>query len=120
MAEPLISPDSKIPFLQVREFADAKADGVAHGFFGRAGGSSKGIYAGLNCGIGSSDIAADVKANRAGVADVLGVNPENILSLYQVHGDTCLKVTQPHNSPPEADAQVTDVPGLAISILTAD
>lgn len=120
MAEPLISPGSKIPFLQAGEFADAKRDGVAHGFFGRAGGVSGGIYAGLNCGVGSSDVPADVKANRASVAEAIGVNPENILSLYQVHGDACLKVDKPHNSRSEADAQVTDVPGLAISILTAD
>lgn len=117
MAEPLTSPDSKIAYIQVREFADPA---IAHGFFGRAGGVSGGIYGGLNCGVGSSDVPADVKANRAKVAAELGVSAENILSLYQVHGDLCLKVSQPHKDRPQADAQVTDVPGLAISVLTAD
>ena len=33
---------------------------VAHGFFTKAGGVSDGIYATLNCGLGSKDDAAQV------------------------------------------------------------
>ncbi len=117
MAKRSILPDSDIPFLQVPGFA---GEGVRHGFFGRAGGVSGGIYAGLNCGVGSSDDPAHVKANREAVAALMGVEAGNVLSLYQVHSDVCLKVKEPHKDRPQADAQVTDVPGLAISILTAD
>ena len=116
MAKISASPGSNI-FLQVPGFP---GEGVRHGFFGRAGGTSGGIYGGLNCGVGSSDNPADVKANREAVAALMGVEPGNVLSLYQVHGDVCLKVNAPHKERPQADAQVTDVPGLAISILTAD
>ncbi|MBP7721936.1 MAG: peptidoglycan editing factor PgeF [Alphaproteobacteria bacterium] len=116
MAKISASPDSNI-FLQVPGFS---GEGVRHGFFGRAGGASGGIYGGLNCGVGSSDNPADVKANREAVATLMGVEAGNILSLYQVHGDICLKVKEPPKDRPQADAQVTDVPGLAISILTAD
>lgn len=116
MAKISASPGSNI-FLQVPGFP---GEGVRHGFFGRAGGASDGIYGGLNCGVGSSDNPADVKANREAVAALMGVEPGNVLSLYQVHGDVCLKVNAPHKERPQADAQVTDVPGLAISILTAD
>ena len=35
-------------------------DGIAHGFFGRRGGVSKGIYESLNCGPGSNDEPAAV------------------------------------------------------------
>ncbi len=38
--------------------------GIAHGFFGRRGGVSTGIFASLNCGLGSSDERANVIANR--------------------------------------------------------
>ena len=31
--------------------------GVRHGFFTRKGGASSGLYAGLNCGRGSGDLA---------------------------------------------------------------
>ncbi|HET9069112.1 MAG TPA: laccase domain-containing protein, partial [Amaricoccus sp.] len=44
-----------------------------HGFFTRRGGASSGIYAGLNCGPGSSDQRQAVTLNRARVAGHLGV-----------------------------------------------
>ena len=28
---------------------------ISHGFFNKKGGNSKGIYKGLNCGVGSND-----------------------------------------------------------------
>jgi len=118
MAKPLISPDSKVPFIAVPDFADASK--AAHGFFGRQGGVSGGIYAGLNCGTGSNDNPEDIQANRAAVARLLGVEADHVLSLFQVHGADCLKVKAPFSERPKADAQVTDVPGLALSILTAD
>ena len=39
--------------------------GIAHGFFTRHGGVSAGIYASLNCGIGSKDDPAAIRENRA-------------------------------------------------------
>ena len=33
---------------------------IRHGFFNRFGGVSKGIYKGLNCGLGSDDKTRDV------------------------------------------------------------
>jgi copper oxidase (laccase) domain-containing protein len=42
--------------------------GIRHGFFTRRGGVSQGIYASLNCGLGSRDDAAAVRENRARVA----------------------------------------------------
>ncbi len=117
MAKPSIRPGSDVPFIAVPGFAD---QAVAHGFFGRQGGVSSGVYEGLNCGPGSGDDPAKVSANREKVAKALGADPEKLLSLYQVHGDACLSVTAPWSERPKADAQVTDVPGLALSILTAD
>ena len=46
--------------------------GIRHGFFTRQGGVSQGIYAGLNCGLGSNDDPENVLENRRRVADHLG------------------------------------------------
>ena len=53
-----------------------RIDGVAHGFFGRQGGVSEGIYASLNCGYGSGDDAARVRENRTRVATWLGTGED--------------------------------------------
>ncbi|MGA1235092.1 MAG: laccase domain-containing protein, partial [Lutimaribacter sp.] len=42
---------------------------VRHGFFTRRGGASSGVFAGLNCGQGSSDQSEIVEINRGRVAD---------------------------------------------------
>ena len=56
--------------------SDAFASGrVRHGFFGRRGGESSGIYAGNNCGFGSADDAARVAANRNRCVAALGLEP---------------------------------------------
>ena len=39
-------------------------DGIAHGFLGRTGGVSQGIYASLNIALGSKDAREDVLENR--------------------------------------------------------
>ena len=36
---------------------------INHGFFNKSGGTSKGIYKSLNCGIGSKDNKLNVKKN---------------------------------------------------------
>jgi YfiH family protein len=96
-------------------------DGIRHGFFTRRGGVSKGIYGSLNCGLGSGDDAENVRQNRALVAETLGVPPERLLTLYQIHSATAVVVDKPWNGDvAEADALVTRTPGLAIGALTAD
>jgi YfiH family protein len=96
--------------------------GIAHGFFTREGGVSTGIYAGLNCGLGSDDDPAHVAANRARCAEMLGVAPAGLVTAYQVHGITVAEVTAPWTpgNGPKADALVTTRRGVALGILTAD
>ena len=93
--------------------------GLTHGFFTREGGVSSGIYASLNGGMGSADAAEAVAENRARIAATLGV--ETLVSLHQVHSDRVAPVTGPwQGSRPEADAMVTDRPGIGLAVLTAD
>ena len=99
----------------------ARQHGIAHGFFGRIGGVSTGVYESLNCGPGSDDNPAHVAENRARVATLLGVAPIDLLSLYQIHSPTVLTVTAGWTDDrPQADGMVTRVPGLALGILAAD
>ncbi len=91
-----------------------------HGFFTRKGGASSGIFAGLNCGVGSTDQADIVAINRARVAEAMGVTTDHLLGVHQVHSPDVVHVTGPLTIRPQADAMVTTTPGLALSILTAD
>jgi YfiH family protein len=96
--------------------------GIAHGFFTRVGGVSGGIYASLNCGLGSRDSREHVAQNRSRVAVALGVPAGALVTPYQVHGTHVIAVTAPWDggNRPQADALVTDRPGIAIGVGTAD
>jgi YfiH family protein len=98
----------------------AEIDGVAHGFFTRLGGVSEGIYASLNCGLGSRDAPDCVAENRARAARILGA--DKLIGVYQKHSNTAAVANKPwaDSKAPEADAIVTSKPGLAICVLTAD
>ena len=92
---------------------------VRHGFFGREGGVSAGIYASLNAGTGSNDDPEAVVENRARIAAALGA--ENLIGVHQVHSPDAVFVSAPWpGARPHADALVTATPALVISVLTAD
>ncbi|WP_312820855.1 laccase domain-containing protein, partial [Brevundimonas sp.] len=59
--------------------------GIKHGFFTREGGVSEGIYAGLNCGVGSKDDPARVAENRRRVAQWFGGDSDDLCGCYQIH-----------------------------------
>jgi YfiH family protein len=95
--------------------------GVQHGFFTRKGGASSGVFSGLNCGIGSSDLSASVALNRNRVAKSMDVAPEGLVTIHQVHSPDVVVLDGPvTGTRPKADAIVTRTPGLAIAVLTAD
>lgn len=101
----------------------AEADAVRHGFFGRRGGVSGGIYRSLNCGPGSDDDGANVAQNRALVAQALeGDVAAALVTAHQIHSDRVVVAREPWaaGERPKADAVVTDRPGLIVAVLTAD
>jgi polyphenol oxidase len=93
---------------------------VRHGFFTRKGGASSGIFSGLNCGAGSSDLSEAVAINRARVAAAMDVPVDHLVGVHQVHSADVISVTGPLPVRPHADALVTATPGVALSVLTAD
>lgn len=106
--------------LATMEIITADALPVQHGFFTRKGGASSGIFQGLNCGTGSSDLTEAVAINRARVAQAMNVAPDGLIGVHQVHSADVVHVTGPVLPRPRADAMVTATPGIALSILTAD
>ncbi|MCW8308339.1 peptidoglycan editing factor PgeF [Acidiphilium sp. PA] len=95
---------------------------VPHGFFTRQGGVSTGAYDSLNCGMSGHDDPAHVSENRARAARAIGVDPTSLMGLKQVHGTHVIKVVAgwAAGDTPQADAMVTDRPGIALGIITAD
>jgi YfiH family protein len=108
--------------MQIHRAADLqKLPGIAHGFFGRDGGVSKGVYTSLNCGPGSRDDAAAVAANRARIIQVLAPGAE-LVSLAQIHSGTVHVVDGNWNFDlrQDGDGMATALPGVMLGILTAD
>lgn len=108
---------------------------IRHGFFTRDGGVSDGLYASLNCGPGSNDAAEAVSENRRRVRERLNLSA--LITLSQIHshrvetvaaGDATQKeslaidrvLAEKDVRGPQADALVTDRPGIGLGILTAD
>jgi YfiH family protein len=104
----------------VRIDALAALPDIGHGFFTRRGGVSGGIYASLNCGVGSKDDPEAVRENRARVVGHLGAR--RVVTAYQVHGTAAMVVddVSATGERPKADAMVTATRGLALGVLTAD
>ncbi|MFI0349640.1 peptidoglycan editing factor PgeF [Actinomadura sp. 9N407] len=116
----------------------ALADGVGAAFTTRAGGSSAAPYDSLNLGGAVGDDPATVRANRDRAATALGLVPDRVVWMRQVHGAEVEVITAPRSRStsvpagdvpqadvpqadvPEVDAMVTTVPGLALAVLVAD
>jgi YfiH family protein len=101
--------------------ANLSAPNIAHGFFGRQGGVSTGIYRSLNCGPGSQDSRDAVMENRKRAIAAL-MPAATLVTLYQIHSAEAVTVSQPWEiaQNPKADAMATDRPGIVLGILTAD
>lgn len=109
------------------EAAAQKNGRIRHGFFARQGGKSKGLYQGLNVGIGSDDHTPTVHENRAMAASALGVAAPLLATPYQVHSPSVAIVPEDWapgdwdaDNRPKADAVASKNSGLAIGIVTAD
>lgn len=114
------------PPSQVTHLTSDVLAGIRHGFFGRTGGVSEGIFASLNAGFGSGDAPPHVAENRARIAAAMGASGARIWTVHQIHSDRVITLTQepdwpaPPAAAPEADALVTATPGLCLGALHAD
>lgn len=93
---------------------------VPHGFLGRPGGVSDGLYASLNVGLGSGDDPEVVRENRRRAVEAV-LPGGRLVTLRQVHSARVVEAGDwADDARPEGDALVTDRPGLLLGILTAD
>lgn len=89
----------------------------------RGDGASTAPYDSLNLGGHVGDDPEAVTVNRHRLAGELGLPPERMAYMSQVHGRDVAVLERPPlpgEPAPVADAMVTRVPGLALVVLTAD
>lgn len=108
------------------EYLTAQGITVPHCFTTRLGGVSQGYLSSLNIGMHRGDLPENVAKNHEILADALGYDVKKSVLSHQIHTDTVRVVTEAdcmgldHHAYPECDALVTNVPGLALVIFTAD
>lgn len=110
-----------ITYLEAEAFS--AWDVVTHAFCTRLGGVSEGPFSSLNTGYRAGDRDEDVRRNLRLITETFSI-PANGLALgWQVHGDRIVLLDDDGPLPrplPECDALITDRPGVAIGIKTAD
>lgn len=95
---------------------------LRHGFSTRPGGQSSFPEGSLNLGFTGLDSRAAVEANRAAFFRAIGTDHFSCVRLRQAHSDRVAlidSIEQTH-SVIEADAVVTRIPNVLLSVLTAD
>lgn len=103
--------------------AESSAGGAHFAFTDRWGGVSAVPYEELNLGGAVGDDPAAVRANRARAARSLGLDPDLVVWMNQVHGRDVAVVDGPWGGSPDVpavDAVVTARRGLPLAVLTAD
>ena len=99
----------------------AAIQGVKHGFFGKNGGVSSGVYRSLNCSPNSNDKPENVIENRRRVMSALGLEQAHLFGLNQIHSKKIHQINSASDSDfPDGDALVTTQQGIALSVLGAD
>ena len=95
------------------------------GFTTRHEGVSRTPYNSLNLGTNTLDQPHNVEGNRSLLATAFGIGPEVLVTVRQVHGSDILVIDEPnedysHFLGVEADALITNQPGVMIGVCVAD
>ncbi|MGP3988481.1 peptidoglycan editing factor PgeF [Streptomyces sp. 3N207] len=101
--------------------AQETVSGAHFAFTDRWGGVSAAPYEELNLGGAVGDDPEAVRTNRERAARVLGLSPDEVVWMHQVHGRDVAVVDRPFGEDaPPVDGVVTARRGLALAVLTAD
>lgn len=103
------------------------AGGVAHGFSTRLGGVSQAPFDSLDLGYNRGDDPICVAENYRRFCTAIGADHSRVVKSRQIHTDNVRVVTEAdlgvglcEPAPYEADGLVTNVPGLCLTVFTAD
>ncbi len=105
------------------------ADGITapHCFTTRFGGVSTGTLSGLNIGLSRGDDPKNVEENFCILGDAIGFDPMKLVLTKQIHSDIVRIVDRSQwglhmipDASAQCDALVTNDPGTALAIFTAD
>ena len=98
-----------------------KYHGLLHGFMGRRGGKSDGVYAGLNASYRVGDDPKTVSQNVCDLKLAVGIHDGRIVTMRQVHGDKIVEVSDRSlKEAGEADGVITRERDIFLAVLTAD
>ena len=100
----------------------SKFKNLNHCFFSKNGGISNDIYSTLNCGLGSNDRKDNVQNNFDIVSKKIGVARNSLFLMNQTHSNKVVTIDKYNKNilKIDADALVTNIKNIAISVLTAD
>ena len=108
------------------EYLEAEGISAPHCFTTRHGGVSTGSLASLNMAMHRGDAPENVEENYRRLAAALGFSTENAVLTRQTHSDIVRCVDSGdcrglnHREYPECDGLVTNDPGVALVVFTAD
>ncbi len=108
------------------EYLVAEGISAPHCFTTRLGGVSTGHLSSLNIGLHRGDSPENVAKNHEILANALGYDVKKSVLSHQVHSDVVRVVTEKdclgldHHLQPECDGMITNTPGLALVVFTAD
>lgn len=108
------------------EYLAAEGITASHCFTTRHGGVSTGSQTSLNLAVGRGDSMENVEANLKILGNALGFDTDKLVMTMQIHSDIVRVVTDSdanglcHRNYPQCDALVTNTPGVALLVFTAD
>ena len=109
------------------EYLIAENISVPHGFTTRVGGVSEGYLSSLNLGMHRGDTSENVVENYRRLANALGFSAGKLVLANQTHSDIVRVVRSAdcvgslsHRDYPECDGLVTNTPGVALMVFSAD
>ena len=118
--------DTEVPFLYFKRLAEHRS--VKHGCSTRVGGVSTGCFSSMNLGFGRGDTDENVLTNYDRICSAMGFVKEQVVLSAQTHGTVVRKATKADcgkgiikpRDYTSVDAQITDEPGVVLTVFTAD
>jgi polyphenol oxidase len=111
-------------FTYLQSEALSRLDFLTHAFCTRLGGTSPAPFASLNVSVRRGDRPENVRMNREIITKTFGFAADRLLLAHQVHGDDFYIPEKAGDPSPgmtlECDGFITDRPGVALCVKTAD